>query len=461
MYIQVGPRTYCLNLLTPQTHLPHAYILLGLFNSLSQYLSAPLLQRLSQFKSIRSNFPHAMTELHGICDPAFESLRDLLQQRIAKGNEAGASLCINIAGKNVVDLWGGSGSPGQPWDKDTITGVWSLTKIVTAVAALILVNRGLLDINENVAAYWPEFAANGKESIKVSQILGHCSGVVAIDRELTPEELLPENREAMVTRLAEELQDDERIAAKFAEQPTWYNPASQSAYKASSYGHLVGELIRRITGKSLAQFISEEITTPLGADFQLGVSEKDLPRTADTVPFTEPVLPLAALPATSVLGRVLRASLVYPTAPNLPIIRKSENGAMGGFSNARAMARIGSVISLDGTVDGKQYLTPETVDEMTREQTKGFDLCTNGNMRFALGLGLPWSESLTPIIPEEEGVSFWCGYGGAMTIMDRRRRMTISYVMNKLELRGRNSNSNFDLYYPEIRKGFEKFSASV
>jgi CubicO group peptidase (beta-lactamase class C family) len=270
-----------------------------------------------------------------------------------------------------------------------------------------------------------------------------------------------QDRETMLLKLAEDLQDLEETAALLAEQPPWYVPGSQSAYKASIYGHLVGEIIRRVTGKSLSQFITEEITTPLGADFQLGLPEEEWHRNADIIPFPlEEVIPLTAFDPTSFLGRVLQGSLVYPTMPNEPVFRKSENGAMGGYSNARALARIGSVVSLDGIVDGKRYLSPQTIDEMMKERIRGFDPCLNGKIRFALGVALPWSESLVSFIPEEDGMCFWSGYGGSFTIMDRRRRMTIAYTMNKMENRV-SSNSNFDAYFPEMYKGFERYNAST
>ncbi|KAJ5287336.1 beta-lactamase [Penicillium angulare] len=394
-----------------------------------------------------------MAEVHGSCDAAFHSLRDLLQQRLAGGHEVGASLCVNIDGKDVVDLWGGYGDADQtkPWDKDTITSIWSTTKIVTTLAALILVNRGQLDLNENVATYWPEFAANGKENIKVFQILSHSSGVISLDRDLTLEEM--QNREELVLKLAEELQDEEKITARLAEQAPWYTTGS--AYTGTMYGHLVGKIIRCVTGKSLSQLITEEITEPLGVvDFCLGLPEKEISRTAETIPFPlDQLFPITALDPTSILGRVMRSSLVYPTLPNTAVLRNSQNGAMGGFSNARAMARIASIVSLDGTVDRRQYLSLQTVDEMMRERIRGFDLCLNGKVCFGLGVARPWSESIHPLIPEEDGVCFWSGYGGSFVIMDRRRRMTISYIMNKLENRSA-GNSNFDLYLPEIEKCF-------
>lgn len=388
-----------------------------------------------------------MAELHGSCHPAFNSVRDLLQQKIADGGEAGASLCINIDGKNVVDLWGGyaDASSSKPWEKDTITGIWSSTKILTILAAHILVDRGLLDVNEPVAKYWPEFAANGKENVKVSHILSHTSGVVAFDGGIT----------------IEEMQDEQKAAQRLAKQAPWFTPGSQSAYQYTNYGLLVGTIVHRITGKPLAQFISEEITTPLGADFQLGVSEKDEARTADTIPFPPDAIPSAEGldPTTSILLRSLIGSLMDASTPNNPIFRKSQNGAMGGFSNARALASVGSIVALDGTVNDRQYLTSQTIDEMLKEQIRSADPNIMTNSRFALGLSLPATDGLLPYIPEEDGICFWGGYGGSVVVMDRRRRMTISYIMNKMEFRVI-GNSRFDVYFPEIYKAFEKYDKS-
>ncbi|CAL5869163.1 uncharacterized protein PFLUO_LOCUS3391 [Penicillium psychrofluorescens] len=388
-----------------------------------------------------------MAELHGSCHPAFNSVRDLLQQKIADGGEAGASLCINIDGKNAVDLWGGyaDASSSKPWEEDTITGIWSSTKVLTILAAHILVDRGLLDVNEPVARYWPEFAANGKENVKVSHILSHTSGVVAFDGGIT----------------IEEMQDEQKAAQRLAKQAPWFTPGSQSAYQYTNYGLLVGTIVHRITGKSLAQFISEEITTPLGADFQLGVSEKDEARTADTIPFPPDAIPSAEGldPTTSILLRSLIGSLMDASTPNNPIFRKSQNGAMGGFSNARALASVGSIVALDGAVNDRQYLTSHTVDEMLKEQIRSADPNIMTNSRFALGLSLPATDGVLPCIPEEDGICFWGGFGGSVVVMDRRRRMTISYIMNKMEFRVI-GNSRFDVYLPEIYKAFEKYDKS-
>ncbi|CAL5874771.1 uncharacterized protein PFLUO_LOCUS9073 [Penicillium psychrofluorescens] len=385
-----------------------------------------------------------MAEVHGSCDTAFDSVRDLFQQRIVDGPEVGASLCVNIDGKSVLDLWGGyaDAEKTKPWDKNTITGIWSCTKIPTSLAAYLLIDRGLLDVNEKVAGYWPEFAANGKENVTVSQLLSHSSGVFAFD---TPTTL-------------EEMQDVEKSTQRLAQQAPWIAPGSQSAYQLTCHGHLVGALVQRITGKPLAQFIADEIAKPLGADFQIGLPEKDWSRTADVISFPpEAAAGLRNLDPTSLAARGFAGSLMIPTIHNEPVFRKSENGAIGGFSNARALVRIGDIVSLDGSVDGKQYLRPQTLDEVTRERVRGPDPCLMGNVRFALGFGLPWTDSILPIVPEEDGVSFWSGWGGSLVIMDRRRRITISYVMNQMEL-SVTSNSNFNLYLPEIYKAIERYT---
>lgn len=132
-----------------------------------------------------------MADIHGFCGPTFESVRSLLQQQFVQGKEVGASICVNIDGKNVIDLWGGhtDAQKSKPWEKDTITGVFSSTKVVSTLAAHILVDRGLLDVNKKVATCWPEFGSNGKDNVKVSHILSHSSGVPAWDGIITPEEM--------------------------------------------------------------------------------------------------------------------------------------------------------------------------------------------------------------------------------------------------------------------------------
>ncbi|CAL5871752.1 uncharacterized protein PFLUO_LOCUS6005 [Penicillium psychrofluorescens] len=374
-----------------------------------------------------------MLEVQGYCEPAFNPVRDLLQQRIAEGNEVGASLCVNIDGKNVLDIWGGyaDASRTKPWEKDTLAGVWSSTKVVTCLAAHILVDRGLLDVDEKVATYWPEFAANGKENVKVSHILSHSSGLPAWDAPITPEEIL----------------DTKRATERLAAQAPWFTPGERNAYQLSNHGHFIGEIVRRITGKSLTQFIADEIAGPLSADFRLGLPKEDWSRAAEMIGFEMP--PMTGIDPTSIMASAFMGSALPPTSPNEAGFRNSENGAAGGFSNARALARIGSMVSLDGVVDGKQYLAVSTLDKMMEEQIRGLDESVMQYVRFALGVALP--SAIASWIPEDEGICFWGGWGGSMLIMDRGRRMTIGYAMNKMENRVM-GNVNSEAYVQEIYK---------
>ncbi|KAJ5789280.1 beta-lactamase [Penicillium psychrosexuale] len=267
-----------------------------------------------------------MVEVYGFCDPTFQSVRDLLQQKLSEGCEIGASICVNIDGQNVVNICGHADADQiKPWEKDTITGVWSSTKVVTCLAAHILVDRGLLDIDEKVATYWPEFGANGKEDVNVSHLLSHSSGVPAWEGPIT----------------AAEMVDVKTSTQRLAGQAPWFTPGSQSAYQITNHGHLVGEVIRRISGKPLTQFIAEEIAKPLGADFQLGLPEENFSRAAGIIPFPPESMGKLDLDPTSILARAFVGSAMIPDSPNDPGFRKAENGAIGGFSNGvplRALA---------------------------------------------------------------------------------------------------------------------------
>lgn len=359
----------------------------------------------------------------GSCDPKFERVRHLVEERLASGNEIGASLCVNIDGKNVLDIWGGHADmeKTRPWEKDTLTVVWSCTKIVTALAAIKLIDQGLLDPEERVTKYWPEFGVNGKEDVRVWQILSHCSGLPTWKEHVTYETVC----------------DTKTTTEMLGRQALWYTPGSALAYQMLAHGHLIGELVRRVSGRPLKQFIAEEIAGPLGADFSLGVTEDKWARTSD-ISQNPTVDPLKDLDPKS-----LRYEAFWNPTPNSqfsmnPIFRAAEVGAINGFGNARSMARIGSMVSLKGKVDGKQYLSPETVDQMVQERMKGSDLVLCVELRMALGVALP--SSAISFLPEGN-ICFWTGWGGSVLIMDLDRRMTIAYAMNKMLPGFANENS--------------------
>ena len=357
-----------------------------------------------------------MAEIDGTCAERFEAVRGALARNLDSGAELGASLVVDIDGDIAVDMWGGFCDLDRtvPWTEHTITNVWSSTKTVTSLAALMLVDRGELDMDAPVARYWPEFAAQGKQDVLVRQLMSHSSGVSGLDQPAA----------------VDDLYDWETATSRLAAQAPWWPPGTASGYHALNYGHLVGEVVRRISGKTLKQFVAEEIAGPLGADFQIGAAEGDWGRIADVVP--PPPLPFdfAALDPASPAVRTLTGPLVPAEVANTPGWRRADIGAANGHGNARSVARIMSVLARGGEVDGVRLLGQDTIETIFKEQTNGIDLVLGVPLRFGIGYGLPQRDSMS-WIPEER-ICFWGGWGGSLIAMDLGRRMTISYMMNKM-----------------------------
>jgi CubicO group peptidase (beta-lactamase class C family) len=358
----------------------------------------------------------AAGEIQGTCDERFWPVREELAARLASGDELGASLVIDIGGEIVADLWGGFRDEARltEWTADTIVNVWSTTKTVTNLAALMLVDRGLLDPYAPVARYWPQFAAGGKENIEVRHLLSHTSGVSGWDKPVT----------------IEDMYDWETSTARLAAQAPWWEPGTASGYHALNQGHLVGEVIRRVSGKPLRQFVAEEIAGPLGADFQIGAAERDWDRIAQVIPPPPSPLNLEAFGRDSVAVKTFTGPAADAAAANTPGWRNATIGAANGHGNARSVARVLSAITLGGEVDGVGLLRPETIDLIFREQSNGVDLVLGVPLRFGIGYGLPVPASI-PYLPEGR-VCFWGGWGGSLILMDLDRRMTFSYMMNKM-----------------------------
>jgi CubicO group peptidase (beta-lactamase class C family) len=355
-------------------------------------------------------------EVQGTCGARFDAVRAALAGRLASGDELGASITIDVGGEVVADMWGGHRDEARtvPWTEDTITNVWSTTKTVTNLAALMLADRGLLDVYAPIARYWPEYAANGKQDIEVRHLLGHTSGVSGWDQPFRTEDMY----------------DWEKSTAQLASQAPWWEPGTASGYHALNQGHMVGEIVRRITGKTLKRFVAEEIAGPLGADFQIGAAERDWGRIAAVVP--PPPLPfdMSAIDQNSPAFKTMTAPPPDAAAANTPGWRHADMGATNGHGNARSVARIMSAIALGGEVDGVRLLGQKTIDLIFDEQANGIDLVLGVPLRFGIGYGLPQSETI-PEIPDER-ICFWGGWGGSLIAMDLERRMTISYMMNKM-----------------------------
>lgn len=355
----------------------------------------------------------------GFSADRFTELRSFFQQRINSGDDLGAAIAVNIDGRHVVDIWGGytSADCSQPWEKDTIVNIWSSTKTIISFAILILVDRGLLGVNENVAKYWPEFAANGKENVKVRHLLSHTSGLSGWE---TPVAL-------------QDIYDFEKAASLLAEQAPWWEPGTASGYHALTMGYLLGELVFRVTGKTMNQFIAKEIAQPLNVDIQIGVKEEDWSRVA--------VLAMAT--GTPTVLREGTPQLILKTIMNpgwnaadamTPGWRAADVSAVNGHSNARALSKIMSAIALGGEVDGVRLLKPETIELVFLEQAHGIDVIIGRSVQFGIGYGLCTAGDTTfnEVLPKGK-ICFWSGWGGSIVVADTERRMSFSYVMNKMQ----------------------------
>ena len=361
-----------------------------------------------------------MVEIFGSCAQRFEPVRRALREQLESGNELGASLAVDVDGTLVVDLWGGFRDEARsaPWAEDTITNVWSTTKTITNLAALMLIDRGKLDPHAPVSRYWPEFAEGGKEGVLVRHLLAHTSGVSGWEAPFA----------------LKDMYDWELSTRRLAAQTPWWKPGTASGYHAANQGHLVGEVVRRVTGKHLKTFVAEEIAGPLGADFQIGAREPDWERIAPVVP--PPPLPfdLKSLPSTSPAFKTFTGPGLNAAAANTADWRRADMGATNGHGNARSVARIMRALSLGGTVDGVRLLSPETIALVFEEQSHGADLVLGANLRWGIGYGLPEAKTIPYVSPRgvDARVCFWGGWGGSLVVMDTESRVTIAYMMNKM-----------------------------
>ncbi|MGU3651240.1 serine hydrolase domain-containing protein [Mycolicibacterium sp. A43C] len=353
----------------------------------------------------------------GVCDPRFEQVADALGGAIDDGEECGAAIAIDIGGELVVDIWGGHADAARttPWTADTIVNVWSSTKNVTALAGLMLIDRGLVTAQTPVAEVWPEFGAGGKDRIEFRHLLTHSSGVSGWDQPVTPEDIL----------------DWDRSTTMLAAQSPWWEPGSATGYHALTHGHLIGEVVRRVTGKPLKQFVAEEIAGPLGADFQIGARPEDVSRIAEII---APADPFEGIPPmqewTEQMLKTFTGPAPEPQIANTPQWRAADIGAANGHTNARALVKILSVISLGGSVDGVRLLRADTVEDIFEPQIEGPDLVLAGHhLRMGLGFGLP--SPAIGYIPDGK-ICFWGGWGGSWESMNPDSRTTIAYVMNKM-----------------------------
>jgi CubicO group peptidase (beta-lactamase class C family) len=364
--------------------------------------------------------------IDGIVEPGFEGVRDAFARNFEEHGDVGAGFCLHVEGRKVVELWGGVADPAtnRAYDESTLQLVFSTTKGATAACANLLMQRGLLDVDAPVASYWPEFAAAGKESIPVRWLLCHKAGLPVIDKRVSR---------------AEALEWDPVVAALSVQEPVW-EPGTAHGYHALTYGWLVGEIIRRIDGRSLGTFFAEEIAQPLGLEFWIGLPESEEHRVA---PLIGSVLPegepaneeLRALleeftGPNSLLGRALNLNGAFNMdCWNDRAVHAAEIGAANGITNARSLSRFyaGLVGSLPDA-PAAPLLTPAQIDAARERQTEGSDRCLFFETSFGLGFF-----TASEFAPYGGAGSFGhSGAGGSMGFADPGNKIAAGYVMNRM-----------------------------
>jgi CubicO group peptidase (beta-lactamase class C family) len=357
------------------------------------------------------------TRIHGRCDDRFRAVRETFASAFESGAEIGASVCVVADGETVVDLWGGfrDAARSQPWQRDTLANVFSTTKGMTALCAHRLVDEGHLDLDERVATYWPEFAQRGKADVRVRHLLSHQAGLPAVRKPLGQEALF--DWDTMTEALA-------------AEEP-WWEPGTRHGYHAITFGWLVGEVVRRITGESLGGYFRKEIAEPLGADFRIGFGpELDL-RVAPLVqgpiviPDAGPNLfsELVANPEGMMARAFNNPPLLGTQVHNTRAWRAAEIPAANGHASAAAVAAIYGALA-DGAL-----LSPSVLDEARACQVEGPDAVLPLVTKIACGFMLAPDQE--PCGPNPRAFNH-AGAGGSLGYCDPEAGIGLGYVMNNM-----------------------------
>jgi CubicO group peptidase (beta-lactamase class C family) len=347
----------------------------------------------------------------GVCPDEFAAVRAAFEANFARRDEVGASVAVCIDGEMVVDLWGGwiDEARTRPWKRDTLVCVFSSSKTVTALCALLIADRGGLDIDAPIQRYWPQFSAS---EVTLRHCLAHTAGLPGLDEPME----------------AEALYDWEKITSALARQAPWWKPGSMWAYHGLTQGYLVGEVVRRVTGRTIGQLLSQELAGPLAADFHIGLGPEHDARVAPIIPGPEDP-PIEAPPGT-LQARLARRNPVFRTDAALETPwRRTEIPAGNGYGTARALAHLQSVLACGGQADGRRFLSAEGARAAAALSWRGLDAWGQVDVGFGLGFAL----NLGPLKYGTGDSCFWGGAGGSMVVVDFERRMSFAYVMNRMK----------------------------
>lgn len=379
------------------------------------------------------------TELiFGYCDPRFEQVADVLRHSLESKFEVGASFAVEIEGEMVMDLWGGhkDAERTMPWQQDTIVNVFSVTKGVTAICAAKLIEQGHLDLHQKVSHYWPEYGCNGKENTTVLDFLCHRAAMFGF-RDQVP---------------LDDWTNWSQFTGMLAAQAPFAEPNSIQAYHALTFGWLVGELIRRVDGRTVGVYFKEEIANPLGLDFAIGLDDSDMARCAqmlmlDELPSISQLNVLKYLPdfllsksLTNIKAAVSRGfnpiafdgrAMDNPDFANTTEWRRAEIPAANGHGVASSLATLYGILSNGGSRDGNEVLKPETIELLRTVHSNGPDMVLFG-LNYKFGLGHMLNAPITPIgRNRSESMFGHTGIGGAVVFGDVEKKLGFSFFNNQ------------------------------
>jgi CubicO group peptidase (beta-lactamase class C family) len=365
-------------------------------------------------------------EIHGTCDARFQRVRDVFTEQLENPEEIGASVAVTLGGRTVVDLWGGHADAARtrPWNADTLVNLFSTTKGMAATCAHRLADQGKLDLDAPVAKYWPEFAQADKGAIPVRWLLDHSAGLVAVDKPLPSPAMF----------------EWDTMCAALAEQAPWWEPGTAHGYHALTFGWLVGEVVRRVSGKSVGAYFRDEIAGPLGADIHIGTPAEHDARIAELVP--GPLPKFDGSGGDDMITKILAAAKPYalkafmnplmpPDAFNSRAWRGAEIPAANGHGSARGVARIYTALANGGGIDGVHVMSQQQIDRARTPQRSGPDLVipllpTKHSLGYQIGT------DAEPIGPNPRAFGH-SGAGGSLGFADPEAQVGFGYAMNRME----------------------------
>lgn len=365
----------------------------------------------------------AAVEISGVCVSGFEPVQEAFAENFEHHGDVGASVAISVGGDLVVDLWGGYADAArtQPWQRDTVATTYSTTKGMVALCAHMLADRGELDWDAPVSSYWPEFGQHGKDHILVRELMTHTAGLPAIHEPLPTEAIF----------------DWQRMTSVLADETVWPEVAGTFSYHSVTYGFLVGEVIRRISGRSLGTFFREEVAEPLDAAFYIGFGPELDDRVAEMIPAD--VDPLAAVlrdEPESLRARVMHNPPAHNSdrsIPNSRAWRAAEIPSVNGHGNARALARIYGALATGGEAHGVRLLSPEAALSAGTIEVSSEAPAGSGQI-MAFGLGF---SAVRPSLPEASERAYGhSGQGGSLGFVDPQRGFGFGYVPNQTQYVG-------------------------